>query len=336
MLRLGKSLLKLYVLRQRVPLFVQILLTSRCNARCKYCDIPSRDKKEMSTERLLRLLDELAKAGTYRVGLYGGEPLLRNDIHEIVVYAKQLGLMVQLYTNGILAKKHIETIKLLDGIFISIDGPEEVHDNIRGKGNFKKVIEAIEFCKQYVPVYLMSVITKQNKEYISYLSELSKEYNCFINYQLVFETPSMSADVSSFQLSDQEKKECYETIIRLKRSNSNIALSNSNLMKMANRTATTQKKGYQCGVIKCWNGRGACVIDSDGSVYSCYQLISKENVLNLNNSNFQDAFNYINSCTCVTCNAGCGAEYNLWLSLDLDAIFNLVKVLQKTSKKAIF
>jgi len=107
-------------------------------------------------------------------------------------------------------------------------------------------------------------------------------------------------------------------------------------MKMANRTATTQKKGYQCGVIKCWNGRGACVIDSDGSVYSCYQLISKENVLNLNNSNFQDAFNYINSCTCVTCNAGCGAEYNLWLSLDLDAIFNLVKVLQKTSKKAIF
>jgi len=327
-LRLLKSIIKLYILRQRVPLFVQMLLTSRCNSHCKYCDIPLRNKGELDTQRVLKLIEEMAEAGTYRLGLFGGEPLLRKDIHEIVTHAKENGLIVHLYTNGILVKQHIETIKLLDGIFISIDGPEEIHDSIRGKGTFKKVIEAIEICNQYVPVYLMTVITRQNKEYISYMAELAQKYNCLLSYQVVYETPNMSACLKSFELNNQEMKNCYETILSLKKKNSNIALSNSNLKKMANRTGSTQKKGYQCGVVKCWNGRAACVIDSDGRLYSCYQFIDKEDTLNLNDNNFQDAFNYINSCTCLTCDVGCSAEYNLWLGL------NLIGLLRRSSKRS--
>lgn len=333
LLRLGRSIFKLYILRQRVPIFVQMLLTSRCNSRCKYCNIPLRQKDELSTERILTLLDEMVLAGTYRVGLYGGEPLLRSDIHEIVEHAKKKGMMVHLYTNGILAKQHIETIKLLDGVFISIDGPEEVHDSIRGKGSFKKVVEAVEACSQYVPVFLMTVLTKQNKEYIQFIAELSKKYNCLVNYQVVFETPSLSADISPFALDNQEMRDCYAAILKLKKQYANIALSNSNLKRMARQTPATQRKGYQCGVIKCWNGRGACVIDSDGTLYSCYQLIGREDALNLNSNKFQDAFNYINSCTCLTCNVGCGAEYNLWLSLNPGAVLNLLRLLRDSTKR---
>ena len=333
LLGLGKSFVKLYLLRQRVPLFVQILLTSRCNSRCKYCNIPLRDQKELSTERILRLIDEMAAAGTYRVGLYGGEPLLRDDIFTIVQHAKKKGLMVHLYTNGLLVKQNIDTIRLLDGIFISIDGPEEIHNELRGKGNFKKVIEAIELSNQYVPVYLMTVLTKQNKKYISYISELSIKYDCLVNYQVVFETPSLSADVSPYKLDTSEREECIKEIMALKNGNPRIALSNTNLQRMLNRTPSLQKKGYQCGVIKCWNGRGACVIDSDGVLYSCYQLIGKEKALNLNEHTFQDAFKYINSCTCLTCDVGCGAEYNLWLSLNPESVLNLVGLLRRSSRR---
>lgn len=330
-----RSLFKLYVLRQRVPLFVQIMLTNACTSLCSYCEIPLRKYEDMSTERILRLLDELSEAGTIRVGFYGGEPLLRDDIHVLVSHAKKLGLMVQLYTNGLLVKKHVETIKLTDGVFISVDGSKDLHDEFRGQGTFQKVVEAINICKQFVPVYLMTVITKANKDQLQHVSDLAKSVGAIVNYQGVFEAPGTSAKVGHLKLASAEVKQTFSDIRKIKYAEGTVALSDISLEKIINYDPSIQRVGYQLGSIKCWNGKASCVIDANGDTYSCYQFIGQEKVLNLKNVGFGEAFSYLKPVSCIGCDITCGIEYNLILSLHPKAILNLFGLLTRVDNKKL-
>ena len=331
LLKLAKSGFKLYGLGQRVPLFVLWLLTNRCNIRCVYCDIPNREYKDLDTNRSLEVLDEMAEAGTIRVGLYGGEPLIRKDIYDLVKRSKENGLMTHLYTNGALVERKLDTIKLLDGVFISLDGPEEIHDKYRGKGTYKEAIRALEVCSKYVPVYIMTVLTNENKNCIEYISKLSYKYGALVNYQPVLQIPSLSTDVTDYKLSHEDLKECIEKILELKNNNPRIALSKTYLKRMLNRAPNLQKKGHQLGIVKCWNGTASCQIDADGSVNSCLHINDTEKTLNLADHNFKDAFDFLGHCSCTTCNVTCSVEYNFWLSFNPESIINLVKLLANTS-----
>ncbi len=334
LVRVTKSLFRLYILRQMVPLFVIWYLTNKCNAKCKYCDIPLREKKELPTNRVLKLIDEMAKRGVLRIGFVGGEPLLRKDIDTIISHAKNKGLMVHLYSNGFLAKEHLKTIKKLDGVFFSLDGPEKIHDSMRGKGSHKKVMNAIKLCNKYTPTFVTSVLTKKNINYISYMSELSKKENFLLNFQPVLQIPSLSSDISSYKLSETELKKCLTNILQLKKSNSNIALSEVYLKRMLKRNSSTQKKGYQLGIVKCWNGQAACHIDSNGDLFSCIHLNNKEKALNLKDNSFGKAFENVHSCSCKTCNVTCSVEYNFWLSLHPGAILNLTNMLKRIRRNS--
>jgi MoaA/NifB/PqqE/SkfB family radical SAM enzyme len=333
-LRLFTGIVKLYLLGRRVPLFVLFLVTNRCDSLCKYCRIPLRQKDdEMPTERVLALIDELVASGTYRLGIFGGEPLVRNDIHQIVAHAKNKGLVVHLYTNGNQVKDKLDTIKLLDGLFISLDGPEEIHDQLRGKGNYRRVIEAIEAARRHVPVYLITVLSKQNRWYIEYVSQIAEKYGCLLNFQLVVEKPSFSPDVSEYKLSEEEERACILKIAELKKKNTRIALSNTNLRMMLKRRSLLPRVGYQGGIVKCWNGRAACSIDANGDVYSCFELIGREDVFNLKQHTFKEAFGHIKNCACKNCDVTCSAEYNYWLSFNPEAVFNLIGLLRLSLKK---
>ncbi|MBT3923212.1 MAG: radical SAM protein [Nitrospina sp.] len=329
-LKLAKNGFKLYGLGQRVPLFVLWLLTNRCNIRCVYCNIPYREYKELDTKRSLEVLDEMAEAGTVRVGMYGGEPLVRKDIYALVKRAKENGLITHLYTNGALVERNLDTIKQLDGVFISLDGPEEIHDKYRGKGTFQEAMRAIEVCSKYVPVFIMTVLTNENKSSIQYISDLSSRYGALVNYQPVLQVPSLSTDVTDYKLSHEDLKECIEKILELKNKNPRIALSKTYLKRMLNREPNLQKKGHQLGIVKCWNGTASCQIDADGSVHSCLHINDTEKALNLEENNFKEAFEYLGHCSCTTCNVTCSVEYNFWLSFNPESIINLVKLMAQS------
>ena len=72
-----------------IPLNVMISVTNRCPARCSYCNIPNRQQREMATDELISLFDQLKKLGTQRIALWGGEPLIRDDIGYLIDYAKR-------------------------------------------------------------------------------------------------------------------------------------------------------------------------------------------------------------------------------------------------------
>src|SRR3989344_5459724 len=108
---LGIGTLKANLFRINTPLNVMISLTDRCCSKCKYCNIPNRKKTELTTKEVIDLLNDAAKLGCQRVSLWGGEPLMREDIGQIINHIKNKKMHVNIVTNGYLVPMKINAIK---------------------------------------------------------------------------------------------------------------------------------------------------------------------------------------------------------------------------------
>lgn len=105
-----RTLQRLRQLPERFPLACQWELTCRCNLHCVMCytdcfNRPDRIRRELATEEILRILHELADAGTVELCLTGGEPLARPDFFEIYAEAVRLGFLLTIFSNGTLIRE---------------------------------------------------------------------------------------------------------------------------------------------------------------------------------------------------------------------------------------
>ncbi|MBD3256015.1 MAG: radical SAM protein [Candidatus Lokiarchaeota archaeon] len=160
------------------PVITLWSITDRCNLNCTHCYIKKNTNiNEINFEEACNIIDQLSRANNIIVGFSGGEPLLCRDIYDIIQYTKKSGMDVAIATNGLLINKRT-ALKLksygTDYIQISIDGLKETHDSIRGRGTFKKAIEAISCCLD-VGLYVSMdvVITKLNYKEIFDLIDLA-------------------------------------------------------------------------------------------------------------------------------------------------------------------
>lgn len=129
------------------PYHAQWLLTRRCNYRCKGCTVwrEHKSQKELSTEEVKEGLGILEKLGVVEIVLSGGNPLLRDDIAEIINYASKR-FITTIYDNGSMAVEKIDALRNADFVAISLDTfNEEKNDYIKGvPGAWKKAMGAIE------------------------------------------------------------------------------------------------------------------------------------------------------------------------------------------------
>jgi len=139
--------------RSSPPETLSLFLTYRCNLRCKMCgqwgrvgsskDLPAETlRKELPLATIRSLIQQVKRSGP-TITLFGGEPLLYADWAEVVSAVKQAGLRCNLITNGTLLEKHAETIvdRGVDEIIFSLDGPREIHDEMRSApGTFDRAV----------------------------------------------------------------------------------------------------------------------------------------------------------------------------------------------------
>jgi MoaA/NifB/PqqE/SkfB family radical SAM enzyme len=128
------------------PYHVQWFLTQRCNYRCKGCDVRRNIKtEELSAEEIKKGLDILRKLGTIEIVFSGGNPLLKEDIDEIIEYASK-HFLTTIYDNGSMALEKIDTLRKADFVAISLDSLDEgKNDYIKGvSGAWKKAMEAVK------------------------------------------------------------------------------------------------------------------------------------------------------------------------------------------------
>jgi len=123
-------------------------LTCACNLRCGHCGssagLPRPD--ELDTEECLGVVRSLAKLGCRVITLSGGEPTLRDDWEVIARTIRDCGMIPNMVTNGITLDADMARRMKAAGmanVAVSIDGPKDVHDQIRGKNTFDKSCRAV-------------------------------------------------------------------------------------------------------------------------------------------------------------------------------------------------
>lgn len=137
---------------------IQWHLTERCNLRCTHCYQGEASGRELSLEEVREGIAEVADLfalwqDRYGVSLSpsfnitGGEPFLRNDLSDILAELNRRAYDVYVLTNGTLVNR--ERARMLadrgvKGVQVSIEGPDDIHDSIRGAGSFDRSADGIE------------------------------------------------------------------------------------------------------------------------------------------------------------------------------------------------
>lgn len=106
---------------------------ARCNCRCVMCDIwKVKEPDEIAPEEIASWAGDLARLGTRRAVLSGGEALLHSRRRELLEALRGAGLGITLLTSGLLLSRDAALIaEHVDDLVVSLDGPREVHDAIR-------------------------------------------------------------------------------------------------------------------------------------------------------------------------------------------------------------
>ncbi len=161
--------------QNKSPILIDWAITPRCNLSCRHCR--GMAKGELSTERARELVAEIAELEPGWVIVEGGEPLLREDLFELLGLMQQERLEVHLITNGMLLSPQIlATLKQLGvKVMISIDGTTAAtYEAIRGGASFKRVIEQARDCAREGLLEAINVtILKKNYTEIPGIFELA-------------------------------------------------------------------------------------------------------------------------------------------------------------------
>jgi AdoMet-dependent heme synthase len=164
-------------IRHSHDFLIQWHLTERCNLRCSHCYQTGRKTAELSLSVIEDVTAEIADmfrewSEIYEIefspsfNLTGGEPFLRQDIVEILRMIGNRGFEIYLLSNGTLID--MDKAKALSdcgikGVQVSLEGPENIHDSIRGKGSFSSSLSGItDLLKEEIPVTVNMTLSDLN------------------------------------------------------------------------------------------------------------------------------------------------------------------------------
>jgi radical SAM protein with 4Fe4S-binding SPASM domain len=161
------------------PLAVHLEVTATCNLSCRHCfagKLP-RQEKTLSLEEIEPIFVSMARMGSFRLGLTGGEPLLRRDMFEIIDLALSYGLHPCITTNGTLITEDIaKEFGKRDFIWlnVSLDGAVAAsNDHIRGSGTFDRVMENLEILAKHTRFTLAFTVMRTNAHEVKACAELA-------------------------------------------------------------------------------------------------------------------------------------------------------------------
>ena len=168
------------------PLWLLAELTYRCPLQCPYCSNPldyAKWSNELSTEQWVSVLRQARDLGAAQLGFSGGEPLVRQDLEELVREARKLGFYTNLITSGVgMDDARVGALKEagLDHIQISFQASSaELNDMLAASNKaFEHKVAMAKAVKEYgYPMVLNFVIHRQNVEDVDKMLAMAEELN---------------------------------------------------------------------------------------------------------------------------------------------------------------
>ena len=268
---------------------ITIDVTSKCNLRCKHCRV-NEIEYDMPLEEIKTAFKKLSDFKPRGVFISGGEPLIREDIVDIVKESKKLAPVTVLNTNSLLLteEKLKDLIEAgLNYIQVSVDGIEEQHDYIRGKGTYRKTIEKLKMINKYsdkIKLHISSVVSLKNIDYMEEFARQILEVE-IINVQILgfkrFIPNNVLKDTAS--LGREGLKKLYDNLNKLqKKYKGKTTIASDMPMKNVfnEKKAFEVLKKYNMQCVGCSAGVNGISIRNDGTVTPCTLLyISCGNIL---------------------------------------------------------
>lgn len=263
-------------LNLKAPLHIYWELTYKCNLNCRHCYVKDRELKtrELSTSECLKIIDELACLKIFEITFSGGEPLMRDDLLDIVRYTTNKKIAALITTNGTLIDYNMAN-KLkkagLQAAQVSLDGSNaKTHDEFRGQpGSFEATIKGIKnLVKVKIPVIIATVPTKSNFFEIKKILNLAKKLKVQGYRILECKHFGRGKEIIKNMITSEDYKNLLNWIA-IERSKLKdklfILLSESFAFKINNQFTRIPNNP----LIDCPAGRSMCSISPDGFVSPC-------------------------------------------------------------------
>ena len=279
---------------RRRPFCVSFEITYACNARCKHCHLGGPVKENQASPETLGELGRKLKPVVAQVS--GGEPLLRRDVEDVVKALKRPGRapLVVLTTNGaLLDRKRLERLIRagVDEISLSLDYPDERHDEFRGiPGLFGKIRDLAVGLKDTAdaPITLSCVIQRDNFRNLPGLAELARSWGLKMNFSSY---TFLRTQKTEYMIPGEEIGELIEVLDKIrefKRRHGTVFTSDYVLGQIP-------RYFTDSGMPGCRAGDRFLVVNPDGTLSPCGLIIRK----------YADAEeiqkDFLASNTCVSC-----------------------------------
>jgi AdoMet-dependent heme synthase len=187
------------------PFIVIWELTRACQLKCLHCRADAqytRDPRELTFEEGKNLIDQIYDMNNPILVFTGGDPLMREDIFNIVKYAVEKGVRVSMTPSATpnVTKEAIEKAKEagLSRWAFSIDGPTaEIHDHFRGtSGSFDLTMERIKYLHELeIPIQINTVISRYNIDFLEEMAKMVEDLNCVL-WSVFFLVPTGRGQVT--------------------------------------------------------------------------------------------------------------------------------------------
>ncbi len=163
------------------PFFLSHLVTARCNCGCASCFWRNNVDQEMDTEENESLYREAAACGFISNVIWGGEPLMREDLPRLCRTSMNNGMITAVITNGYYLPDLFEQLcPELDSVIVSLDYADaERHDAYRGcPGLFERAVKGIELIRSHYPqvkIFINCLLHRDNEQEAKEVVYLAKD-----------------------------------------------------------------------------------------------------------------------------------------------------------------
>jgi|GEM_PF-665790 len=313
------------LLGARIPLRVTQYITERCNLDCLYCGRHEEGGPELTTNEVKILMSSFRKAGTLFWAFNGGEPLMRDDIGDLVNFAKSLGMFVNIATNGTLLPRKYRELRNADLINISIEGPKELHDAMRSRSYDLMVKGIMALAGEGIRFSFTAQINNRNIDSLGFLLDFAEKYKTKVAFQPVrVQKEDREGKARAFFPTPEKMQAALDYLIREKAKGRQVSNSMA-FMRQIRKSWPDRRPNMSC-----WAGRIYCSITPEGAATACCDTL-QDTHKDASCGRIQNAlkgFYLLPDFHCSTCYAMTPLEANLAMTMAFRSPWSALRQVQ--------